>query len=395
MTSGPFSPFQLGNLNLPNRFIKTATSEGMSPGGLPSPRLLEWHRKMAAGGVAMTTLAYCAPSFEGRTFPDQLVMREEIIPFLEKFTRAIHAEGAAASIQLSHCGYFSKMRSPDGKAPRGPSRTFNAYGTFQGIPFSPAMTSGDIRKTIRDFAAAAYQAKSSGFDAIELHAGHGYLLSQFLSPTINRRRDGYGGPLQNRARLSLEIVREMKKKLGPDFPVLVKINMNDGFPGGLEEEEAIAFGKLLEQEGVQALILSGGYTSRTPFYLLRGGRPLLDMVRAEKNVFQKLGMLAFGPFLVRKYPFRPAFFRKQALRFRKALTLPLVYVGGLLGREEIERVSRDGFELLALGRALIHDPDFVRKLKAGALERSGCTSCNRCITEMDRRGVRCVLNGDV
>jgi len=344
MVSVPFTPFQLGHLNLRNRFIKTATSEGMSPGGLPSKQLLEWHRKVAAGGVAMTTLAYCAPNFEGRTFPDQLVMCQEILPFLKAFTQAIHAEGAAASIQLSHCGYFSKMRSPEGKAPRGPSLTFNAYGTFQGIPVSPAMSHADIRKTIRDFADAACRARSAGFDAVELHAGHGYLLSQFLSPSINRRKDEYGGKLANRARLTLEIVREMKRQLGSDFPVLVKMNMHDGFSGGLEEEEALSFGKWLEEEGVQALILSGGYTSRTPFYLLRGDRPLLDMIRVEKNIFQKLGVLFFGPFLVRKYPFRPAFFRDQALLFRKALTLPLVYVGGLLGREEIERVSQDGFE---------------------------------------------------
>lgn len=363
----------------------------MSPGGKPTQQLLEWHRRVAKGGVAMTTLAYCAPNTEGRTFPDQLVLSRAILPFLTSFTEAIHAEGAAASIQLSHCGFFSKMRSPSGEAPKGPSRTFNAYGAFKGIPISPAMTLADIQRTTIAFGDAAALAKEAGFDAIEIHAGHGYLLSQFLSPGINRRKDQYGGSIENRSRFALEVIREVRRRIGKGFPILVKMNMNDGFKGGLSEEEAIKFGQLLQQEGVNGLILSGGYTSRTPFYLLRGGRPLLDMVRTERNWLQKIGILFFGPFLVKRYTFSPAFFREQALQFREALELPLVYIGGILGRDEMETIHKDGFELMALGRALIYDPDFVRKLEEGQLERSGCTSCNRCITEMDRGGVRCVL----
>ncbi len=389
--SGPFSPFTIGNLTLRNRFLKSATSEGMTPGGKPTDQLLEWHKRIAHGGVGMTTLAYCSPNFEGRTFSDQLVLTETVLPFLRKFTRAIHLEGSAVSIQLAHCGFFSKIRGPGKSVPRGPSARFNAYGAFSGIPVSYGMSLADISKTIEDFAIASARAKQVGFDAIEIHAGHGYLLSQFLSPGINRRKDHFGGSLENRARLSLEIIRAIRAQVGSDFPILVKVNMSDGFQGGLVEEEAIQYATMLESEGVQAIVLSGGYTSRTPFYLLRGGRPLWQMVRVEKNLFQKLGILFFGPFLIRKYQFTPAFFLQQAVRFRRALQLPLVYVGGLLGKDEIDRVYNQGFELLAMGRALIYDPDFIQKLQTIQLERSGCTSCNRCITEMDRAGIRCVL----
>jgi len=269
-----FAPGRLGRLTLGNRVIKAATYEGMSPGGIPSDALLGFHRDLAAGGVAMTTVAYCAVSPAGRTFADQMTMREEIVPALRRLTDAVHAEGAAASIQLGHCGFFSKSRERGGRGPRGPSFTLNTYGLSAGMPFARAMTEDDIDRVIEDFGEAAARAVRAGFDAVELHLGHGYLLSQFISPATNRRRDRWGGSLDNRMRLPVAVLGRVRERVGPECAVLAKTNLSDGFRGGLELAEAIGVAERLEAAGVDAIVLSGGFTSRTPFYLFRGPAPL-------------------------------------------------------------------------------------------------------------------------
>ncbi len=390
----PFSSFELNGLKLRNRLIKAATYEGMIRGGNPTPELIEWHRRMAAGGLAMTTLAYCAVNADGRSFTEQLHMHPGIIGKLKRFTDAIHNEGAAASIQLTHCGYFSKNRALKGRGPLGPSFRINEYGLFSGLPFGRAMTVEQIQNSTIDFGKAAAMAKDAGFNAVEIHAGHGYLLSQFLSPAVNKRKDAYGGPLPHRARFTVEVINEVRKKVGPGFPILVKMNLSDGFKGGLDIDDAVAFARILEKTPANALILSGGYTSRTPFYLLRGGRPLLEMIKVEKNILQKIGMALLGTVIIRKYPFRELFFLEMAKKVRQSTKMPLIYLGGVLSKESMDRIMQEGFELLALGRALIHDPEFINKIMAGTISVSGCNSCNLCIPEMEREGVRCVLDAN-
>ncbi|RMF18092.1 MAG: NADH:flavin oxidoreductase [Candidatus Dadabacteria bacterium] len=386
-----FTPFQLGGLTLRNRTIKTATYEGMCPDSIPSDDLIEHHRRIAAGGIGMTTVAYCAVSPNGRTFKEQMYMRPEVMPQLKRLTDTVHAEGAAASIQLGHCGFFSKNTELPGRRSLGPSRQFNAYGLFKGIFFSKAMTHDDIRQVVDEFATAAERAKACGFDAVELHLGHGYLLSQFLSPWSNRRTDEYGGSLENRLRLPLEVVRAVRERVGADFPILCKVNLRDGFRGGLDIDESVQICQALEREGVDAIVMSGGFTSKTALYLLRGDRPLKQMIEVEESWAQKLALILFGPLVIRKYPFRELFFREDALRVREAVGLPLVLLGGAHSAEALATAMADGFELVAIGRAVIHDPDFVRKIESGEIERSGCTHCNQCIAEMDRGGVACVL----
>ena len=190
------TPTRLAGLRLRNRVIKTATFEGMSPGGIPTPALIEHHAQIARGGVAMTTLAYCAVSEHGRTFADQLVMTDALAAALRPLTDAVHEAGAAASIQLAHCGGFSKdlrQRALTPRGPLGPSRAINLYGVMQGLIWTKAMDAATIEAVPAQFAAAAVRARDAGFDAVELHLGHGYLLSQFLSPAVNRRRDRWGG----------------------------------------------------------------------------------------------------------------------------------------------------------------------------------------------------------
>ncbi len=391
MTSVAFTPGRLGPLTLRNRVVKTATFEGMTPHGVPTDALVAHHRTVAAGGVGMTTVAYCAVSADGRTFGDQLWMRADVVPALHRLTDAVHAEGAAVSLQLGHCGGFSKNADVRGRGPLGPSFGLNAYGLTAGLPFVRAMTERDITQVVDDFGEAARLAVAAGFDALELHLGHGYLLSQFLSPALNHRRDRFGGELENRLRLPLAVVRRVRDTVGPTVAVVAKTNLRDGFRGGLELPDAIGVAQRLEAEGVDALVLSGGVTSRTPFYLFRGRRPLREMIAVEKSPLQRLVLRVIGPAVIKEYPFEPLFFLPLAREVRRAVCLPLVLLGGALSLDDLDTAMREGFEFVAMGRALIADPDLVDRLQRGVTTRSRCTSCNACVAEMDRGGVRCVL----
>jgi 2,4-dienoyl-CoA reductase-like NADH-dependent reductase (Old Yellow Enzyme family) len=389
-----FTPFRLGGLTLRNRIVKAATYEGMCPGGVPSDALVRHHRDLAAGGVGMTTVAYCAVSPDGRTFAEQMWMRDAVVPRLRVLTDAVHREGAAASIQLGHCGFFSRNAELRGRAPRGPSFTFNAYGLPAGLPFARAMSRRDLVQVADDFGGAAGRAMEAGFDAVELHLGHGYLLSQFLSPATNRRRDDHGGSLENRLRLPLAVVDAVRRRVGPDVPVLAKTNLRDGFRGGLELGESVEVAGALERAGVDALVLSGGFTSRTPFYLFRGPAPLREMIEVERSRFQRLVLRVVGPTFIKGSPFEEMFFLPLAREVRAAVRMPLGLLGGLLSLDNLERAMDEGFELAVMGRALVADPDLVARLQRGEATRSRCISCNKCVAEMDRGGVRCVLDDE-
>jgi 2,4-dienoyl-CoA reductase-like NADH-dependent reductase (Old Yellow Enzyme family) len=387
-----FSPARLGGLTLRNRVIKTATYEGMCPGGVPSPALVKHHRDLAAGGVGMTTVAYCAVSPNGRTFSEQMYMHPGVVPPLRELTDAVRAEGAATSLQLGHCGYFSKNQELTLPRPLGPSVTINEYGLMSGMPFGAAMTEADIEATIGEFGAAAGLAVEAGFDAVELHLGHGYLLSQFLSPAVNRRRDRFGGSLENRLRFPLAVVKRVREVVGDGFPILAKTNLRDGFKGGLELEESIGVARALETGGIDAVVLSGGFTSRSPFYLFRGERPLAEMIEVEKSRLQKLTLRVFGRMVIKEYPFEEMFFLDDARAVREAVKVPLVLLGGIVSLANMEAAMAEGFDYVAMGRALINDPGLIGKLERGEASRSACVPCNKCVAEMDRPGgVRCVL----
>lgn len=382
----------LRQLKLRNRFIKTAANEGMIRHGLPSDMLVEHHRRLAEGGIGLTTVAYGAVHPDGRTHERQMFLRPEVLPGLKKLTDAVHAQGALASIQLTHCGFFTNNRLVYGKRPVAPSRVINNYGLLSGILYSRQMTTYDLSRTADDFARSASLAIDAGFDAIELHMGHGYLLSQFLSPKFNRRKDEYGGSLENRLRFPLEVVAAVRKAVGEGVPVLCKVNLSDGFKGGLDINESVMVAQALEKAGIDALVLSGGFTSKTPFYLLRGDVPLWNMIQAEKQWPHKAAFALFGKFIMRKYEFQENFFLPLSVQIRQAVNMPLVYLGGVVSAKGVAEVMEAGFDLIAMGRALIHDPDFIMKLKEDVQYVSPCNHCNICVAEMDRDGVWCVLN---
>ena len=383
-----FRPGRLGPVALRNRLVKSATNEGLSRDGLVTAPLVEWHRRIAAGGAAMTTLAYCAVAPEGRTFRHQVWLREEALPGLRRLADAVHDEGARAAIQLGHAGWFANPRA-SGAPALGPSRAFSPYAQT----FSRAMTPDDLERTREAFAAATRLAVDAGFDAIEVHVGHGYLLSQFLTPWNNRRRDRYGGSLENRARYPREVLRAVREAAGGTAAVTAKLNMEDGFRGGLSLEEGVQVARWLEEDGaVDALQLTGGHTTRTPMFLMRGDVPLREMIDGERHAVRRWGLRLFAPWLLKAYPFEEAFFLPAARRFREAVRLPLMLLGGVTRLDTMERALGEGFDFVALGRALIHDANFVRKLESGEVSASGCTHCNRCVVEMDRGGTRCVLD---
>jgi 2,4-dienoyl-CoA reductase-like NADH-dependent reductase (Old Yellow Enzyme family) len=386
-----FTEKKLGHsdLQLKNVFIRSAAYEGMLDLGLPNQDLIDHHVAMARGNVALTTVSYGAVSANGRTFNTQMYINEQSLGKLKNLADEVHKAGGRVSMQLTHCGYFSKNK--DSRRPLAPSRVFNAYGSISGIMFSKAMSSADMDSVAKDFAEAALKLKNIGFDAVEIHMGHGYLLSQFLSPRTNKRKDAYGGSIENRARFPLEVLRAVIAKVGKDFPVLVKLNLADGFKRGFSLEECKYVSMALEKNACTAIVLSGGFTSITPFYLMRGKVPLGGMIRNGSSLADKITMALFGPFIVKRYRFEPNFFLSQAREIRRHVKLPLVYLGGVDSKKGIEEILDAGFDFITIARALIHDPDFLIKLAENQIEKTECNRCNKCVVEMDRGGVKCVL----
>ncbi len=381
-----FSPAPLGPITLRNRIVKCGTNEGMAKGGLVTDQLIAWHREFAAGGVGMTTLAYCSVSADGRTFADQIWMRPQALPGLRRFVDAMHADGARAAIQLGHAGWFASPRAT-GSAPLGPSRQFSPHG----MAFSRAATAHDLGRLSDDFAAAARLAVEAGFDAVEVHAGHGYLLNQFLSPYNNTRTDAWGGDIAGRARFPRQVLQAVREATGGRAAVYAKLNMDDGFSGGLRIEDSLQVAAWLERDGsVDALQLTGGHTTRTPFFLMRGEVPVREMARNQDHWLRGLALRLFGRRLIRTYPFSEAFFLPMARRFRAAVRLPLMLLGGVTRLDTMQQALAEGFDFLAMGRALIRDPDLVQRLRSGELTAGRCVPCNLCVIEMERGGTRCV-----
>ena len=373
-----FTPVTIGPLTLRNRTIRSAAFESMCPGNKPSEQLLDYHRSVAAGGVGMTTVAYAAVTRSGLSFDRQLWMRPEIVPGLRKLTDTIHAEGAAASIQLGHCGNMSH-KSICGCTPVGASTGFNLYSPT----FVRGLRADELPAMARAYGQAVNQARESGFDAVEVHAGHGYLISQFLSPSTNHRKDEFGGSLENRMRFMDMVMEEVMKAAGNDMAVLVKMNMRDGFRGGMEIDESLQVARRLQQSGAHALVLSGGFVSKAPMYVMRGEMPIRTMTYYMNCWWLKYGVRMVGKYMIPTVPFKEAYFLDDALKFRAELPdMPLVYVGGLVAREKIDEVLNQGFEAVQMGRALLNEPGFVNRMRAEEKARCNCRHSNYCIARM-------------
>ena len=387
ITSPVFTPFNIGPATLRNRIIRSAAFENMAYGNSPSQDLYDYHVAVARGGVGMTTLAYAAVSRSGLSFDGQLWMREEIVPGLKRITDAVHETGTKCSIQLGHCGNMTH-RATCGCMPVGASSGFNLYSPT----FVRALKAEEIDALVEDFGHAVELARDAGFDCVEIHAGHGYLISQFLSPYTNHRHDEYGGSLENRMRLMQRVIRRVMEAAGDDMGVVVKMNMHDGFRGGMQEEECLEVARELERLGVHAIVLSAGFVSKAPMEVMRGAMPLRTMTHyMDPRKFWWLRALVrvFGRMMIPTVPYKEAYFLEDALKFRAAVRLPLIYVGGMVSLQKMEEVLAAGFSGLQMARALIRDTGFVNKLQSGETDRSPCGHSNYCIGRMYTLEMKC------
>ena len=382
-----FTPYKLGPVELRNRTVRSAAFEAMCPGNRPSQELFDYHTAVARGGIGMTTVAYAAVCQSGVSFDTQLCMREEIVPDLKKLTDAIHAEGAKASIQLGHCGNMTH-RSTCHCKPMGAISGFNLYSPT----FYRKMNRDDIDYVAKSFGQAVRLAMKAGFDAVEVHAGHGYLISQFLSPYTNRRKDEFGGSLENRMRFMKMCFEEVIKAADGKIAVTAKLNTSDGFKGGQTTVELIEVAKELRKMGVDAITLSGGFVSRAPMYVMRGEFPVRTIVHyfPWKQWWLKAGVLVGGRIVAPTVPFKKLFFLEDALKFQAAMPdYPFIYVGGVVDRQSADKVIDAGFPLLQMGRAVLEDTDFVNKMKADPNHCSACEHSNFCVGRMYSRSMQC------
>ena len=388
-----FTPINIGPVTLRNRTIRSAAFESMCPGHEPSQELYDYHTSVARGGVGMTTVAYAAVTRSGLSFDRQLCMTPEIVPGLRRLTDGIHAEGAKASIQLGHCGNMSH-KSICGCMPVGACNGFNLY--------SPTLVRGlkkdELKQIAQAFGRAVNIARDAGFDCVEVHCGHGYLVDQFLNTYFNHRRDEFGGTLENRMRFMTMCVEEVMKAAGADMGVICKMNMRDGLKHpGTTIEESVEIAKRLQSLGVHALVLSGGLVSASPMYVMRGQMPIHTMTHYMKQWWLKYGVRMVGRMMVPTVPFKEAYFLEDALRFRRELPdMPIIYVGGLVCREKIEEVLGHGFVAVQMARALLNEPDFVNRMKADENHRCACKHSNYCIARMYSVDMRCHqhMNGE-
>ncbi len=382
-----FGPADLGPVHLENRVIKSATFEGRAPRGEVTDDLIGFHRQVAAGGVGMSTVAYLAVSPEGRTDRHCVVLGEPALGGLRRLTDAVHEEGAKISAQIGHAGPVANARS-NGVAAISPSRRLSAAG----LP-TRAASAEDLERITGDFSRAATVAIEAGFDCLEIHLGHNYLLSSFLSPRLNRRRDQWGGPLENRGRFPRQIVAAVRQAVeasGRGAAVTAKVNMADGVPGGFWLDESISFTRMLESDGhLDALVLTGGSSLSNPMYLFRGEAPRREFSATLPTPI-RLGFRLVGSRFLREYPFEEAFFLPYARQFREALSMPLVLLGGINRLDTAETALAEGFQFVAMARALLREPDLIARWKKGDTRVGACIHCNKCMPTI-YSGTRCVL----
>lgn len=359
-----FEKTAINRMKLANRFVRSATWEGMAnKDGSCTERLAEMMAELARGEVGLIITGHAYVSREGQAGPGQLgVYAGELLPGLQRMTEAVHDAGGKIILQLAHAGGQASYKLT-GLTPLGPSE----YKTGNSVPVKE-MSREEIQFTIESFASAAERAKQADFDGVQIHAAHGYLLSQFLSPYFNKRADEFGGTLENRIRLAVEVTRAVRETVGSAWPVLVKMNSEDFLEGGLTSADMINAAKLLADEGVDAVEMSGGTgvsdPSRQP---VRTGDPATE----EDEVY----------------------YREAAVRFKQQAAVPLILVGGIRSYTVAKMLVREGTsDYIAMSRPLIYEPDLIRRWHAGDTERAACISCNLCFgPAMRGKGVYCVV----
>jgi 2,4-dienoyl-CoA reductase-like NADH-dependent reductase (Old Yellow Enzyme family) len=343
-----FEPAAIGSMTVRNRFVRSATWEAMAtPTGEVTPRLVDTIAALARGGVGLIISSHAYVRPEGQAGPGQLgAHADDVIPGLRRMVAAAHEHGAKILLQLAHAGYFAAAKLT-GVPPAAVSASVKLDDTL-----CRELSAADIGDLVAAFAAAALRAKAAGFDGVQIHSAHGYLLNQFLSPLFNRRVDGYGGALENRARVHLETIRAVRRAVGGEYPVLVKINGRDFADGGLDLPEAAAAAQLMEQAGLDAVELSGGMTRFSKFGSARTG------ISNQK---------------------KEAYNQEEAKAFKERLRVPLILVGGIRSLPVAERlVNENVCDFISMSRPFIREPDLIRRWASGDRRKAACTSDNLC-----------------
>ena len=381
-----FEPATLGPVQLRNRTIKAATFEGRTPHGLVTDELIDYHLAPARGGVGLTTVAYLAIAPEGRTYKEVIVVNDKSAPGLARLTEAIHAAGAKIAGQLGHAGPVADGRS-NGVHAFAASRMPSPLS----MQMIRSPNAADIACITGDYVRTARIMVDTGFDVLEIHMAHGYLLSSFLAPKQNRRKDGWGGSLENRARFARDVARAVREEVGNEVAITAKIGMTEGSPRGLSMPESLEFAQMLEADGhLDALELSAGSSLLNPMYLFRGDVPLKEFA-ANMPAFVRFGLKTpMGKSFFKAYPFEEAFLREKALAFREGLTMPLIMLGGINDKATMDRAMAEGFEFVAMGRALLREPELVNRMQAGETTKGICIHCNQCMPTI-YTGTRCTV----
>ena len=364
--SKAFTPLTIGPLKLRNRFIKAATNEGMCKGGIISKGLAAFHERVAEGGAAMTTVAYCATPKDGQTFVDQAHLSTETVADFKALTDGVHKHGAAAQAQITHAGSFTFLpKDFSSMKPISANGGFNKFGVMTGRYMKKKMDRGDMDAIADEFVQAAITAKEAGFDAVEIHMGHGYLLAQFITPFYNTRKDEYGGNIHNRLKFPIEVLSKVLDAVGKDMAVTVKYSQTDGKDGGNTITEGIEIAKTLERAGAHMAQLSNGLNVESIDTMF--GNPLPATSAPPKNLIVRVGMMMQPKSKEPDREFTQLYSMGPAKQIRAAVNMPLCYLGGAQTMDNINSIMDNGFETLGLGRALIFDPNLINALKSGNL----------------------------
>lgn len=384
-----FSPLRLGPLTLKNRFIKAATFEGVMPRGTVSEALIDFHTEVARGGAAMTTVAYCAISPGGRVHRDTVVLDRDRVPQLRRLTEAVHAEGALVCAQIGHAGLVANTLSN-----RTPTLAPSTRLSAPAMGLVRAATPEQLDAVVDGFGTAAHNAVDAGFDALEIHMGHGYLLSSFFSPNLNRRTDRYGGDTVRRAELARRVAERVRSTVGHSVAVTAKFNMDDGVRGGFWLNDSTPTAKLLESDGhLDALQLTGGSSLLNPMYYFRGDVPMDEFIASQPRPVG-LGLRVLGRRLFRAYPFEEAFFLPLARQFRAAVSMPLILLGGINRLDTVDAALAEGFDFVAMARALLRDPFLVNRFRDESATEGLCIHCMKCMPTV-YSGTHCVVREQI
>lgn len=374
-----FSSKNIGALEIPNRFVCSATYEGLAlETGEVSEALIKRYARLAKGGVglAITGLMHVHPS--GRGYRNQTgIHADRMIDGLEKLTTAVHQAGGRIAFQLAHCGRQT-TRAMAGQTPLAPSRRGRDPINF----VKPKeMSAKQISETIKAFGAAAKRAVDAGADAIQLHGAHGYLISEFLSPFFNTRKDAWGGSDKNRFRFVEEVFQEIKARVPDNFPILIKINASDFTPGkGITPSLAARYAGWLAGIGLDAVELSCGTSNYSYMNMCRGDVPTAELVQGLPWWKKPVGRLMIGK-LEGQYLLQEGYNREAAEQIKPALgDVPLIVVGGMRTVSRMEAIVENGVaDFISMSRPFIREPFLVNKIKDGTLDQVSCVSCNRCL----------------